>query len=66
MAESVEHVVAGPPLRKLLFMTEPHVVDRHLKPHWEVSLKGVGTSSFFAQTLFMTEPHVMGSHLKSH
>ena len=36
VASSVEEVVSGPPLRKLLFMTSPHVVDRHLRPHWEV------------------------------
>lgn len=36
VAGSVEEVLAGPPLRKLLFMTEPHLVDNHLKPHWEV------------------------------
>ena len=32
----VDDVLSGPPLRKLLFMTQPHVVDSHLKPHWEV------------------------------
>ncbi|GAB4817962.1 hypothetical protein N2152v2_005008 [Parachlorella kessleri] len=39
---SVDDVLQGPPLRKLLFMTQPHVVDTHLKPHWEGRLAGSG------------------------
>ncbi|PSC68822.1 Haloacid dehalogenase-like hydrolase family isoform 2 [Micractinium conductrix] len=33
-------VLAGPPLRKLLFMTSPAKVEGHLKPHWEAALAG--------------------------
>jgi hypothetical protein len=36
---SVDDVLAGPPLRKLLFMTRPEVVDSQLKPHWTAALQ---------------------------
>ena len=40
VAPSVDQVVAGPVMRKLLFMTSPEVVERTLKPHWAVALAG--------------------------
>ncbi|KAL4419005.1 hypothetical protein ABPG77_000870 [Micractinium sp. CCAP 211/92] len=36
----LEEVLAGPPLRKLLFMTDPDAVEGHLKPHWSAALQG--------------------------
>ena len=33
---SVEHILAGPPVKKLLFMTDPAHVDEEVRPHWEV------------------------------
>lgn len=36
----LEEVLAGPPLRKLLFMTNPDAVEGHLKPHWSAALQG--------------------------
>ncbi|KAL4430812.1 hypothetical protein ABPG75_006068 [Micractinium tetrahymenae] len=36
----LEEVLAGPPLRKLLFMTHPEAVEAHLKPHWSAALEG--------------------------
>lgn len=36
----LEEVLAGPPLRKLLFMTHPEAVEGHLKPHWSSALEG--------------------------
>lgn len=36
----LEQVLAGPPLRKLLFMTHPEAVEDHLKPHWSAALRG--------------------------
>lgn len=38
---SLDEVLQGPALRKLLFMTRPEVVDSHLKPHWSQALEGV-------------------------
>lgn len=37
---TLEEVLRGPALRKLLFMTRPEVVDGHLKPHWAAALEG--------------------------
>lgn len=34
---SVEAVLAGPPVMKLLFMTHPNIVDSKLKPDWQVT-----------------------------
>lgn len=33
---SVEAILAGPPVKKMLFMTDPARVDQELRPHWEV------------------------------
>lgn len=33
---TLEAMLAGPPVKKLLFMTDPSVVDSQLKPHWQV------------------------------
>ena len=33
----LESILHGPPVKKLLFMTDPQVVDSKLKPHWNVS-----------------------------
>ena len=38
VAPSVEHIVQGPPMRKLLFMTNSHVVSDVLKPYWDSKL----------------------------
>ena len=35
-AASLQEVLAGPPLKKLLFMTDPGVVDSMLRPFWTV------------------------------
>jgi hypothetical protein len=37
---TIEEVLAGPALRKLLFMTRPELVEGHLKPHWSAALEG--------------------------
>ena len=42
MAPSLDALLAGPPVRKLLFMTRPEVVDGVLKPHWGTALEGSG------------------------
>ena len=33
---SVDAILAGPPVMKLLFMTHPRIVDSKLKPDWQV------------------------------
>lgn len=33
---SVEAILQGPPVMKLLFMTDPRIVDSKLKPDWQV------------------------------
>lgn len=33
---SVDAILDGPPAMKLLFMTDPKVVDAKLKPDWQV------------------------------
>lgn len=33
---SVDAILDGPPVMKLLFMTDPKVVDAKLKPDWQV------------------------------
>ena len=37
IAPSLEEIVQGPPMKKLLFMTDPAVIENDLKPLWEVS-----------------------------
>ncbi len=36
---SLAELLAGPPVRKLLFMTDPAVVEAQLKPDWGVLLQ---------------------------
>lgn len=48
VTQSVESVVSGPPLRKLLFMTSAEVVSQQLKPDWEVALKDTGAATMQA------------------
>ena len=38
IAGSLDEVVQGPPLKKLLFMTDPDVIDTQLKPLWQARL----------------------------
>ena len=33
---SVDAILSGPPVMKLLFMTHPRIVDSKLKPDWQV------------------------------
>ena len=33
----MEDILAGPPVKKLLFMTSPSIVNGRLKPDWAVS-----------------------------
>lgn len=35
---SIDAILAGPPVMKLLFMTDPRIVDSKLKPDWQVIL----------------------------
>lgn len=44
VAPSVDAVLSGPPLRKLLFMTTPEIVAERLKPDWEAALAGTGAA----------------------
>lgn len=37
IAPSLEEILQGPPVKKLLFMTDPSAIDNKLKPLWEVS-----------------------------
>ena len=37
IAPSLEEILQGPPVKKLLFMTDPAIIDDHLKSLWEVS-----------------------------
>jgi len=39
---SLAAVLAGPPVRKLLFMADAARVDAELRPHWEAALLGTG------------------------
>lgn len=44
---TLEALLAGPPVKKLLFMTDPSVVESQLKPHWQVrqaNLQQLGAS----------------------
>lgn len=34
---SVDAILNGPPVMKLLFMTDPKVIDAKLKPDWQVA-----------------------------
>ncbi|KAK9806969.1 hypothetical protein WJX72_008996 [[Myrmecia] bisecta] len=40
VAGSLEELLAGPPVKKLLFMTSPERVESLLKPHWKEAVKG--------------------------
>jgi hypothetical protein len=33
---TLDALLEGPPVKKLLFMTDPNVVDIQLKPQWQV------------------------------
>lgn len=35
IAPSLEDILQGPPVKKLLFMTDPAVIDSDLKPLWQ-------------------------------
>lgn len=35
IASSVEEIVNGPPMKKLLFMTDPAAIDSEFRPLWE-------------------------------
>jgi hypothetical protein len=37
---SLDDLLSGPAVRKLLFMADPSVVDGLLKPHWGAALQG--------------------------
>lgn len=43
---SLEALLNGPPVKKILFMSSPQVVDDVLKPHWEPAVlrPGFGAS----------------------
>ena len=45
---TIEEVLAGPALRKLLFMTSPQAVESHLKPHWQAALAGTAAETMQA------------------
>ena len=36
VAPSLAALEAGPPVKKLLFMTDPAVISGHVEPYWEV------------------------------
>ena len=38
IAGSLDEIVQGPPMKKLLFMTDPAVIDTQLKPLWQARL----------------------------
>lgn len=38
----------GPPVKKLLFMTNPDFVHTHLQPHWQAALEGSGAMTTMA------------------
>ena len=46
VVQSLDALLAGPPVKKILFMTSPEVVDKVLRPHWEMqaALPGYGAS----------------------
>jgi hypothetical protein len=59
-------VLAGPPLRKLLFMTDPEQVEAHLKPHWQAALTGTGAETMQAVPDMLGEcscPAWLGLHV---
>ena len=41
---SVDTILRGPPVMKLLFMTDPAIVDGKLKPDWQVMLQTLAQS----------------------
>ena len=48
VAESVDAILSGPPMRKLLFMTSEEVVSSKIKPEWERTLENSGASTMQA------------------
>ena len=46
----MDAMLAGPPVKKLLFITEPEELDQKLRPHWEATLQGMGASLLQAST----------------
>jgi hydroxymethylpyrimidine pyrophosphatase-like HAD family hydrolase len=51
VAPSVDRVLAGPPLRKLLFMTTAARVDAEVRPHWEAALAAGGGAAATMQAV---------------
>lgn len=45
---SLNALSRGPPVKKLLFMTNPDFVRTHLQPHWQVALEGSGAMTTMA------------------
>lgn len=45
VAPSIDHIVSGPRLRKLLFMASPQAVEARLKPHWAAALEGTSAET---------------------
>ena len=39
--DSLEAILSGPPVKKLLFMTDPAVIQSQIIPYWQVSNAGV-------------------------
>eukprot|EP00884_Botryococcus_braunii_P004928 jgi/Botrbrau1/14436/Bobra.0014s0082.1 len=39
---SLPELLEGPPVKKLLFMADPAVLDSHLKPFWQAACEGTG------------------------
>ena len=46
---SVDAILAGPPVMKLLFMTDPKIVDAKLKPDWQVGAASSCLNLLFQQ-----------------
>lgn len=45
---SLQQLLAGPAVKKLLFMTEPHRVEGLLKPHWQAAAPPLGAEAMQA------------------
>lgn len=56
VAPSLDALLAGPPVKKLLFMTSPALVDGQLKPHWEVRARASGREGHASAALGLGGP----------
>ena len=61
IAPSLEDILQGPPVKKLLFMTDPAVINSDLKPQWQARRLPF---HFFSGTLQLSQMRIPSRDVK--